>query len=54
MVVLLLSIEIALAKGEADIQAGHTVRYTPGLMKELSEKGKRAALKGDPVKADVR
>ncbi len=50
----LLSIEAALAKGEADIRVGRTVRYTTELIAEISEKGKRAALKKKPVKADVR
>jgi len=48
------SIELALAKGEADIRAGKTVTYRSGLMKEISEKGKVAAMSGKPVKEDVR
>lgn len=48
------SIGAALAKGEADIQAGRTVPYTPGLMSDISEKGKKAALAKKSVKSDVR
>ncbi len=47
------SIESALAKGEADIKAGKTVTYRPGLMKEISEKGKERAKVGKMVKEDV-
>lgn len=50
----LASIELALAKGEADIRAGNTITYRPGLMKEISKKGKAAVLSGKPVKSDVR
>ncbi len=50
----LASIELVLAKGEADIKAGNTIPYRPGLMKEISEKGREAALSGKPVKSDVR
>ena len=50
----LASISAAIAKGEADIQAGRTVRYTPNLMAEISEKGKQAALVGKPVKSEVK
>lgn len=48
------SIEAALAKGEADIQAGRTIPYTSKLMAEISEKGKEAALQKKPVKRDVK
>ena len=48
------SIGAALAKGEADIQAGRTISYTPQLMKEISKKGKKAAKDGKPVKRDVK
>lgn len=48
------SISAAIAKGETDIQAGRTVRYTPNLMTEISEKGKQAALAGKPVKSAVK
>ncbi len=48
------SIGAALAKGEADIQDGRTVRYTPNLMAEISEKGKQAALSGKPAKREVK
>ncbi len=48
------SIGAALAKGEADIQAGRTIRYTSSLMTEISEKGKQAALAKKQVKPDVR
>jgi len=50
----LTSISAAIAKGEADIQAGRTVRYTSNLMAEISEKGKQAALAGKPVKSEVK
>lgn len=50
----LTSIELALAKGEADIRAGNTKTYRPGFMKEVSEKGKEASVSGKPVKRDVR
>ena len=48
------SINTALAKGEADIRDGRTIRYTSGIMSEISEKGKQAAKEGKPVKKDVR
>ena len=48
------SISAAIAKGETDIQAGRTVRYTPNLMNEISEKGKQAALAGRPVKIEAK
>jgi hypothetical protein len=48
------SIGAALAKGEADIQAGRTVAYTPHLMAEISMKGKRSAVKGKAIKRDVK
>ncbi len=48
------SVHAALTKGEADIQEGRTVRYTPGLLAEISEQGKKAALDGKPVKHEVR
>jgi len=48
------SISAVIAKGEADIQAGRTVRYTPNLMTEISEKGKQAALAGKPVKTELK
>ena len=50
----LLSIDAALAKGEADIRNGRKVIYTAGLMSEISEKGKKAAIEGEYVKKDVR
>ncbi|MGB0719867.1 MAG: hypothetical protein ACPGRX_05310 [Bdellovibrionales bacterium] len=50
----LLSIEAALAKGEADIRAGRTIPYTSTLMNDISQKGKQAAIAGTPVKSDVR
>ena len=48
------SISAVIAKGEADIQAGRTVRYTPNLMAEISEKGKQTALAGKPVKSEIK
>lgn len=48
------SIAAALAKGEADIQAGKTIPYTDDLMDEISKKGKEAAIKKKPVKRDVK
>lgn len=48
------SIHAAIAKGEADIQAGRTINYTPGLMSDISEKGKKAALERKPVKHEVK
>lgn len=48
------SVATAIAKGEADIKAGRTVRYTAELMTEIAEKGKRAATAKEPVKSDVR
>jgi predicted transcriptional regulator len=48
------SISAAIAKGEVDIQAGRTVRYTPNLMAEVSEKGKQAAVAGKPAKSEVK
>jgi predicted transcriptional regulator len=48
------SIGAAIAKGEADIQAGRTIPYTSSLMNDISEKGKQAALERKPVKPDVR
>lgn len=48
------SIGAAIAKGEADIQAGRTMSYTPNLMSEISEKGKQAAIDGKTIKPDVR
>lgn len=48
------SIAAALAKGEADIQAGKTIPYTDDLMDEISKKGKEAAIKRKPVKRDVK
>lgn len=48
------SIANAIAKGEANIQAGHTIKYTSDLMNEISEKGKAAALNKQTVKPDVR
>ncbi len=48
------SISAVIAKGEANIQAGRSVRYTPNLMTEISEKGKQAALAGEPVKSEVK
>lgn len=48
------SIGAAIAKGEADIKTGRTVRYRANLMAEIAEKGKQAAIEGKPVKSDVR
>jgi len=48
------SIGSAIAKGEADIQAGRTIPYTPNLMAEISKKGKQAAIDGKTIKPDVR
>lgn len=48
------SVALALAKGEADIKAGRTIRYTPDLMSEILEKGKRASINKNQVKKDVR
>ena len=50
----LASVSAAIAAGEADIRAGRTVSYRPGLMAEISEKGRQAALDGKSVKPDVR
>lgn len=47
------SIEYVLAKGEADINANKMRIYTPNLMKEISQKGKEAALEGKKPKSDV-
>lgn len=47
------SIGAALAKGEADIQAGRTITYSADLMSEISGKGKKASLEGKSIKADV-
>jgi len=44
----------AIAKGEASIHNGPTVKYTPNLMNEISQKGKEAALAGILVKEDVK
>lgn len=48
------SIGAAIAKGEADIQAGRTISYTPNLMAEISKKGKQDAIDGKIIKPDVR
>jgi Arc/MetJ-type ribon-helix-helix transcriptional regulator len=48
------SIHAAIAKGEADIEAGRTIRYTSNLMNEIAQKGKEASLAGRPVKSDVK
>ncbi len=48
------SVSAAIAKGEADIQAGSTVGYTSSLMTEISEKGKHAALAGKTIKNEVK
>lgn len=48
------SIGAAIAKGEADIQAGRTIRYTSNLMSEISQKGKQSAIDEKAVKQDVR
>ncbi len=40
--------------GEDDIRAGRTVRYTPSMMTEISQKGKDAAIEGKRVKYEVR
>ncbi len=40
------SVHDAIAVGEADIAAGHTITYTPGLMAEIAQKGKATALAG--------
>lgn len=48
------SIELALAKGEADIRAGKTVTYRSGLMKEITEKGRERVRAGKTAKEDVR
>lgn len=48
------SIGHVLAKGEADISAGNTITYRRGLLREISDKGKEAAMSGKPVKGDVR
>ena len=47
------SISAAIAKGEADIQAGRTLTYRSGLMRDISENGKKAALDRKPIKPDV-
>ena len=47
------SIGSAIAKGEADIQAGRTIAFTPNLMAEISARGKQAAIGGKTVKPDV-
>ena len=48
------SIGVALAKGEAAIQAGRAVAFAPNLLTEISKKGKQAAIDGKPVKRDVK
>jgi Arc/MetJ-type ribon-helix-helix transcriptional regulator len=48
------SIGAAIAKGEADIQAGRTRLYNSNLMAEISQKGKQSAIDGKTVKPDVR
>jgi predicted transcriptional regulator len=48
------SIANAIVKGEADIQAGRTIKYKYDLMNEISEKGKEIALKKQTIKPDVR
>jgi hypothetical protein len=48
------SIELALAKGEADIRSGKTVTYKPGIMKEITEKGRERVRAGKAAKEDVR
>ena len=48
------SIGAAIAKGEADIQAGRTRLYKSNLMAEISRKGKQSAIDGKTVKPDVR
>ena len=48
------NIHALVAKGEGDIQAGRTIRYSPSLIAEISEKGKVAALAGERVKDEVR
>ena len=48
------SIHSLIARGEVDIKAGRTIRYSPTLMQEISQKGKDAALAGKKVKYEVR
>lgn len=48
------NIHSLIAKGEADINARRTIRYSSSLMAEISQKGKEAALKGKRVKCEVR
>lgn len=48
------SIAIELAKGEASLKEGRAFTYSPGLMSEISENGKTAALKGQPFRDEIR
>jgi len=48
------SVHVAIAKGEADIEAGRTIPYSSNLMADISQKGKEAALSGSPIKNDVK
>mgnify|MGYP000477226105 CR=1 FL=1 len=48
------TIHSLLAKGEADITQGNMVAYHTDLMHEISQKGKEAAKKNQPVKYEVR
>lgn len=47
-------IQTALAKGEEDISNGRTFSYSPGLISEISKKGKEAALSGKSLKREVK
>jgi len=44
----------ALAKSEEDIRAGRGIRYEPGLIRKLSEEGRKAALEGKPVRDEIK
>jgi len=48
------NIHALISKGEEDIATGRTHTFTPDLLREISEKGKKAAIEEKPVKYAVR
>lgn len=48
------SIIIELSKGEKSLKEGNAIAYSSGVMAEISDKGKTAALDGRPFRDEIR
>lgn len=43
----------AIAKGDAELERGEGILYTPDLMSEISRRAARAEARGEPIDPDV-